>query len=222
MKNKIYLFIILFILCHSLKAQLVLDSIKYSLKQKSHLFAKLDNRNSFIDNNAVNIFGAKIGLSFNKNLSFGIGYYQLYNPPKNFNKDILYVNSIGNQYIITTGLKMSYFSVNAEYTFHKTNHWELSMPLQIGLGRTYYQYTIEGVKHINNKNFNFIYEPTIAIDYKIIKWVGLSAAFGYRFMITESGKLNSRFTSPIITFGVAIYYSEILKSFLPKLKRKYF
>lgn len=220
MVQKLGLLFIFFLLLTSItvKAQPALDTIKYCLNQKPHRFAALDSRNSFIDNSIVNIFGAKAGLRFNKKLSFSIGYYQLYNPPKSFSEDVHYINSLGSQYIIRKGLKMYYFSANIEYAFYETKHWQLSMPLQIGIGKTFYQYTAENIKHRTDENLNFIYEPTIAVDYKIVKWVGLSADFGYRFMIKDTGRLNKQFTSPICTFGIAIYYSEIFKSVFPKSK----
>lgn len=166
----------------------------------------------------MNIFGAKVGIRYYKRLSFGIGYYQLYNPPKGLKEDVYYVNSLGRPYFIQKGLKMFYFSANVEYTFYVTKHWELSMPLQIGVGKTFYQYTAEGKKFISNENANFIYEPTISVDYKIVKWVGLGADFGYRFMVTQNRKLNKEFNSPIVAFGIVIYYSEIVKSLFPKSK----
>ena len=92
------------------------------------------------------------------------------------------------------------------------------MPLQIGIGKTFYQYTEGGVKHKTNQSANFIYEPTISVDYKIIKWFGVGVDFGYRFMVTQNRKLNKQFNSPIIAFGLSIYYSEIVKSLFPKSK----
>lgn len=212
------LFIILLLLSLLTKAQPTLDTIKLCLTKKPHPFAKLDSRSSFIDNNLVNVFGAKAGIRFYKKLSFSLGYYQLYNPPKSFNEDVYYINSLGRPYIIQKGLKMFYFSANVEYTFYNSKHWEVSMPLQIGVGKTFYQYTAEGKTYKTNQNANFIYEPTISIDYKIIKWVGVAADFGYRFMIAQNRKLNKQFNSPIVAFGISIYYSEIVKSLFPHSK----
>lgn len=217
-KIRIILLFSLVFSCHLLKAQPTLDTIRFCLTQKPHLFGKLDSRNSFIDNSLVNVFGIKAGIRYYKRLSFGIGYYQLYNPPGNFQENVYYINSFGKPYFIQKGLKMFYFAASVEYTFYQSKHWELRMPLQIGVGKTFYQYTEGGIKHKTNESGNFIYEPTISVDYKIVKWVGLSAGFGYRFMITANRKLNKQFNSPIVSFGIAIYYSEIVKSLFPKSK----
>ena len=218
--QKIKIILLLFLLssCFQTRAQPTLDTIKFCLQQKPHPFVSLDSRNSFIDNSLVNIFGIKGGLRYNKRLSFGLGYYQLYNPPGNLHEDLYYINSLGKPYIIQKGLKMFYFAANVDYAFYRTKHWELSMPLQIGIGKTFYQYTENGIKHKTNQSANFVYEPTISVDYKIVRWVGISADFGYRFMVTQNRKLNQQFNSPIVAFGIAIYYSEIVKSLFPKSK----
>ncbi len=220
MKKQIRLFL-LPILCgffFTANAQSALDSIKASLLKTPRLFAQLDCRNSFINNELVNIFGFKAGVSYNKKLRFGIGYNQLYNSPKYFNEDVQYFNYSGKPYLISKRLKLFYLSATAEYAFYQTKHWELAMPLQIGIGQTCYQYELNGEKIKTNKKTNFIYEPTISVEYKIVKWIGVGFDFGYRFMVTDNRKLNREFNAPIVTFDILIHYSEIYKSLFPNSK----
>jgi hypothetical protein len=188
------------------------------LKHRPTPFISADSRISFVDHNPVYIFGLKAGISYNKKLRFGLGYNQLYNPPKNLDQDIQYINSLGKPYIITKGLKLFYFSAVADYTFYSTKHWELSMPLQIGIGNTYYQSQLNGYKEKTDEHLNFIYEPTISIDYKITKWFGIAVDYGYRFFISNNHKLNQQLNSTIVTGGLSIYYSEIYKSLFPHTK----
>jgi hypothetical protein len=104
------------------------------------------------------------------------------------------------------------------YTFYQTKHWELTMPLQIGVGDAYYQYQLNGVKTKTDENINFIYEPTISVNYKIIKWIGIEADLGYRFIVTQNKRLNQQLNAPIFALGISIYYSEIFKSVFPNSK----
>jgi hypothetical protein len=212
-----YILLVILLFCvSSARSQSTLDTIKSCLKQRPKPFGKLDCRNSFIDNNSVNIFGAIAGINYGKRLSFGIGYNQLYNPPKSFNQDIEYISALGKPYFVSSGLRFYYFSAAIEYSFYHTKKWEISMPLQIGFGRTYYQNEINNVQTKVEKRSSFIYEPTISVDYKIVKWVGIGADFGYRFFVTDNVKLNRELNSPIVTLGILIYYSEIFKSLFPK------
>ena len=195
-----------------------LDTITACLKKKPQIFAKLDSRNSFIANSRAKIFGVKLGLSYCKRVHFGVGYNQLYPPATDFNKKI-YVNE--NTLLKDSAiakLNMFYFSAHVEYIYYQTKHWELSIPLQIGIGKTNYKYIYLDEKYRIEDTFNFIYEPAISVEYKPIKWIGIGADIGYRFMVTDYRKLNQKFNSPTYAFKFLIYYSEIFKSVFPKSK----
>jgi hypothetical protein len=203
---------------HQLYGQPTLDTIRTCLTERPQLFAKLDGRNSFIENSRAKIFGIKAGITYGKRLQFGIGYNQMYPPAAGFDKPMYFYNSFGESYTVLAHLKMYYFSAYAEYVFYQTKHWELSMPLQVGVGKSYYRYTYAGIKHKTDELFNFIYEPAIAIEYKFVKWIGVGADIGFRFMVTSDKHLNKNFTSPTYAFKFLIYYSEIYKSLFPKSK----
>ncbi|MBN8694987.1 MAG: hypothetical protein J0L87_00540 [Bacteroidetes bacterium] len=199
-------------------AQPTLDTIRSEFRKKPHPFVTLNSRNSFVNNEIVNVFGIKAGLKYGNKLRLGIGYNQLYNPPKNLNENFEYINELGKPYIISKGLKFYYFSATVEYVFYQTKHWEIGMPLQLGVGESYYQFELNGVKTKTNRNVNLIYEPAISVEYKIFKWVGVGADFGYRFMFANTKKLNQQLNSPIVTFDLMIYYREIFKSLFPNTK----
>jgi hypothetical protein len=200
------------------KSQPTLDSIKFCLQQRPQIFLKLDGRSSFIDNSRAKIFGIKGGLNYGKRLMFGIGYNQLSQPAGNFDELFYFYDTKGKLNPVVAHLKMYYFSAYAEYVFYQTTHWELGLPLQIGLGKSYYTYNFSGSKKKTEETLNFIYEPAISIEYKFVKWIGVGADVGYRFMITSDKHLNKNFTSPTYAFKLLIYYSEIFKSLFPKSK----
>ncbi len=197
-------------------AQPALDTIKDCLKQRPQLFGKLDSRNSFISNSDAKIFGAAAGLSFGSRLHLGIGYNQLYPPSDNFDKVIYYTNANNALDSSNALLKLFYFSAYVEYIYYKTKHWQLSIPLQLGMGQTYYQYNRPGEKIDAEKHICFIYEPAVSIEYKFMKWFGLGADIGFRFMATGYGSLNRKFNSPTYAFNFIIYYTEIYKSVFKK------
>jgi hypothetical protein len=200
------------------KAQPTLDTINNCLKQKPHLFGKIDTRNSFIDNSRAKILGVKAGFNFNDRLQFGIGYNQLYSSAKNFEKKIYYDNASKMLDSTTAKLRLFYFSLHTEYIYYQTKHWELSIPLQIGLGQTNYHYQQMGEKKTIEKNLFLIYEPSISVEYKIVKWFGVGSDIGFRFMAGNYKRLNQKFNSPTYAFKFLIYYDEIVKAFLKSKK----
>lgn len=218
MQKSTYILLFLCLFTISTTAQPTLDTIKLSLKQKPHLFGKFDSRNSFINNSRAKIFGLKTGLNFGNRLYFGIGYNQLNPPSEDFDKIIYVVNANAELEKTTAMLRLFYISVHAEYVFYQTKHWELSMPLQFGVGQTYYKYNQFGKRKVIDKDLNFIYEPAVSVEYKFVKWAGVGVDVGYRFMLTSYKNLNQKFTSPTYAFKFLLYYNEIVKSVFPESK----
>ncbi|MEO6901651.1 MAG: hypothetical protein ABI315_00690 [Bacteroidia bacterium] len=218
-QQKLILFLILLNLLQ-LKtiAQPTIDTMKWCLQQKPHLFGKIDTRQSFIYNNRVKIIGIKGGLNYGKRLQFGLGYNQLYSPSKKLDKQLYFFDTNGTKDSITSKLKLFYFSIHTEYIFYKNNHWQLSMPLQLGVGDTYYKYQLFNKKQKTNQFIVFIYEPAISIEYKIVKWAGVGADIGFRLMATKQKEINQQFNSPTYAFKFLIYYDEILKILFPNNK----
>ncbi len=214
--KKINLSIFFFCFVLFSKAQPTLDTLKQCLQAKPHLFAKLDTRNSFIENSRAKIFGIKAGLNYNSRLYFGIGYNQLYPPADKFDEKIYFKTEKNITDSAVAALKLFYISIHVEYVFYQTKHWQLSMPLQMGIGETYYKYKYLDENKKIEENINFVYEPAISVEYKFLKYFGIGAEVGYRFMIANNRKLNEKFTSPIYAFSLFIYYSEIYKSLFKK------
>ena len=222
-RTSIFIFFYSFFCLTQLKgvAQPTLDTIQWCLKEKPHLFGKIDTRNSFIYNSRIKIFGIKAGLNYGKRLHIGIGYNQIYpfaKSSKNFNKQIYYTNAGEMEDSVTALLKLFYFSAQVEYIFYQTKNWQLSMPLQIGVGQTYYRYELLGRKEKSDAHACFIYEPAISIEYRFFKWIGVGADVGFRFMLTNSKLLNQKFNSPTYAFKLLIYYNELYKLAFPKSK----
>jgi hypothetical protein len=202
------------------KAQPTFDTIKDCLKHKPHVFGKLDSRNSFIDNSRAKIFGIKIGLDFNERLQFGVGYNQLYSKATNFEKTVFFTNKNNVSDSSLASLHLYYFSACMEYVYYQNKKWELSIPLQFGIGQTYYQYSDLGEIKIIERGRIFIYEPAVAVEYKITRWFGIGAGIGFRFMVTDYKHLNDKFNSPTYAFKTLIYFDEIWDSVLSEIKKR--
>ena len=220
MHKRFYIFLVFSLVCLYLKAQPALDTIKASLKQKPHLYGKFDTRNSFISNRRAKIFGVKMGLNYGNYLHIGVGYNQLNQPAKDFDKKFFYTNSNGFVDSTMAHLHLYYISAGIEYIYYRTKKWELSMPLQLGVGQTRYSYQANGEKKERSKSINFIYEPAVSVQYKFVTWFGVGADVGYRFMFTADKELNQQFNSPTYAFKVLIYYNELYKLYVSKKQKE--
>ena len=153
------------------------EDFRTSFKTNPKLDVKLDTRFSFIAASDIRTTGAKIGLSFNREFKMGLGYNRLISPSKSsiIKDDVRYKADLYYEYI----------SPYLEYIYHNSKRWEFNISIQFGIGRGYYQYfnAQTEAKEKVNQSFILSYEPSMLIDYKIVRWVGIGSGIGYRLVL---------------------------------------
>ena len=204
-------------------SQSVVDTIKNSFNYKPSLYGKFGTRNSFVDNYRALIFGVHIGLAYNGRMRLALGYNTLHSSAPFFNDQVYYFNRSKNQTDSSEAqLKLRYLSVLGEYIYHDVSRWKFSIPLQFGFGQVSYQYLRQGEASPQKTNTRvaFIYEPGVSVEYKLMRWIGLSADIGFRFVVTDYKYLNERINSPTFAFKTFVYYGEMYKYFKEKYHSK--
>lgn len=147
----------------------------------------LDNRNSFVQASAVRIIGLNIGLTLRgKRYRLGLGGYTL---RRSYAQLYTYSGKGRRQKLkdtLTPELSLTYFTPNFAYTFFHSRWLELSVPVDIGLGRSHYTITDEkGKVTTDTKGLFFPAEIGVGALLKPTRWVGLSGAVGYRVSLKE-------------------------------------
>lgn len=171
---------------------------------------------SFVDHNLVSFQSFKVGVNFGKKVSIGGGYNWLKTEVKApFN---LYDEQKHRDTLLNKSLKLGYICYYVDYVFYKSKRWQYSIPMQIGLGNTQFQYVYNDYTYKEAKHFIALYEPSIHIKYKILKWVGVEANVGYRIVLKNNHFLSSTFNSPIYSAGVLVYWNEIALALFPQSK----
>ncbi len=186
------------------------DDFNSSFRTKPKLDLKLDTRFSFISANDIRTTGAKIGLSFNHKFKLGLGYNQLIYPSRSYIKK-------ENQ-AIKVELNYQYISPYLEYIYYTSKRWEFNLSTQIGFGQASYQYfdNITAKEKKTNQSFILSYEPSLLIDYKIVRWFGIGTGVGYRLILYKNKKITEQLTSPVYIFKLKIYLGEIVKTITGK------
>ena len=186
------------------------EDFRTSFKTKPKLDVKLDTRFSFIAASDIRTTGVKLGLSFNREFKMGLGYNRLISPSKSsiIKDDVKYKADLYYEYI----------SPYLEYIYHNSKRWEFNISIQFGVGRGYYQFynTLNEEKEKINQSFILSYEPSMLIDYKIVRWVGLGSGIGYRLILYKNKNISEHLTSPVFIFKVKIYLGEIVRTFTGK------
>jgi hypothetical protein len=147
----------------------------------------LDNRNSFVQASAVRIIGLNVGVvPRGKPYRLGLGVYTL---RRSYADLYTYSGRGKNRRLLDTltpALSLTYFTPNFSYTFFHRRFIELSIPVDVGLGRSHYTITDENGKVTTDNRGLFIpAEIGVGVLLKPTRWVGISGAAGYRMSLKE-------------------------------------
>ena len=146
-----------------------------------------DNRNSFVQASAVRIIGVNIGVvPRGKPYRLGLGAYTL----RRSYADLYTYSGRGKnrklKSTLTPALILTYFTPNFAYTFLNRRYIELSVPVDIGLGRSHYTVTDEKGNVTTDSRGLFIpAEVGVGVLLKPTRWVGISGVAGYRLSLKE-------------------------------------
>lgn len=193
----------------------LMDSVRRDLQHKPVFHYKLDSRSAFIGNRNANIWGIKVGIGFNRNIKFGIGYNYLKSRlPAKENVVVPYTGTL-----MKARLRLRYLSFYTEYIYYRKNKWELSVPVQIGLGKTNYVSFLNPESNYQTpKHFIFLYEPCLSVNYRIIPFVAVGTEMGLRLALFKNRQIKEQITAPIYVFRVSIYWSDMINYFWPNHK----
>ena len=147
----------------------------------------LDNRYSFVQSSAVRIIGLNVGVvPRGKPYRLGLGAYTL---SRSYSDLYTYSGKGKNRKLkdtLTPALSLTYFTPNFSYTFFHHRFIELSIPVDIGLGRSHYTITDENGKVTTDDRGLFIpAEIGLGVLLKPTRWVGISGGAGYRASLKE-------------------------------------
>jgi hypothetical protein len=192
------------------------------LQTRPRLVGGLSTRNTFIHGFNAPIISIKAGAEFQGKLRLGAGFCFLKSPEYDgsdqspFIKEKYLWHIGGGPELVPAFLKLRYFCYFADYVYYKKKHWELSLPVQIGFGQSKYEYKWEGRTHAESEEFVFLYEPAIAVNYHVFRWLGLGAEVGYRFISINNKFVGNNFNSPIYDLKLMIFWGEVVKAIFPE------
>ena len=184
-----------------------------SEKRSLSPFLVFDSYFSFIGNKSADVWGFKGGVKVDEKWRLGLGYNLLSSDI--VEQKVLPIEELAyaKNDTVKAQLFVRYFPVMAEYIHYNEGNWQISTPLQVGYGQSYFQYFDK------NDNKRRIYKKGLVAtqlgvnaQYKVLRWVGLTAGVGYRVMLINNKEIDAKMNSPIFAVGIKIYLSEVVKS----------
>ncbi|MFI5140906.1 MAG: hypothetical protein ACHQII_01005 [Bacteroidia bacterium] len=202
----------------SLTAQLKADSTHIYRPQKYRPFINLDQRNSFIRNQAININGLQLGVLINDRHVFGLGGYIITSSSKAQVKTKTDKNISTNR-----TLNMDYGTFFYQYTLLDKRFWEIDIQAELGLGTYEFKYyDVNTNKLLADRKAGMLVGgigPLLA--FKPTKWLGIIGMVGYRFTSEKNTNLN--FNGFYYSYGAWFDMRQIIRDYKYYLvkKRKY-
>lgn len=202
------------------KSQMI-DSLRFFLHNNYSIDARLSSKLSFIDNQLTKVSGLRLGMVFQRKLRVGAGVDWLKTDfSRGFN--MFGIDPVTRDFsneeneFETKYYKLMYFCLYADFVFYKTKHWQLSVPIQIGTGASWFNQN----KYYNfgdpePKYFVFLYEPGITVQYKLTKWLGGGVDICYRFALQNIEKTNVRLNSPSYAFKFVFLLDQLYYDLFP-------
>ncbi|MFM9057067.1 MAG: hypothetical protein ACKOQY_10360 [Bacteroidota bacterium] len=182
-------------------------------ERKWNPFFNLDQYASFIGNRGADVWGFRVGIEWNKTWRFGAGYNKL-------SSDIIEEKALpaselpfSDKDSVKAQLFFNFYPVMGEAIFFRKDPWQASAVFLMGYGQSYFSYyDRDNIKRPLFRRGVFGIQPGCNVQYKVIRWVGLTAGLGYRFMLINNPEIETRLDSPVLTLGVRLFLGEIWKS----------
>jgi len=147
----------------------------------------LDNRNSFVQASAVRIIGLTVSLTpADRHYRLGLAGYTL---RRDYSQLYTYAGKGKTRKLkdtLTPALSLTYFAPSFTYTFFRRRFIELSIPVDVGLGRSHYTITDENNNTLTDRQGLFFpAEVGLGVLLKPTRWIGLSGGAGYRLSLKQ-------------------------------------
>jgi hypothetical protein len=207
------LIIFFFIVCATSGKTQILDTLRDLFKHKYNIDGRLESRLNFIDHQVTSVTGLRLGIAFKRKLRLGVGLSWL---RTRVSKDFYSKNSLGKTDTVTRYMKFYYLCYYADFVFYKTKHWQLSVPIQVGTGRSWFQDQTGFKLSSKPKYFLLLYEPGITVQYKLTKWVGLGTDVAYRFVLRYPRRPENNLNSFCLNFKVLLWFDQLFYELFPK------
>lgn len=187
-------------------AQTVDIDLNKALKKKKSFYFTWDSKTTFITNEYAKVKSIKLGVDFGGKTKFGIGY--------NWYKGGIQRESMINESLATTNLKLRYVSIFAEHVYFLNNRWEAVIPAQIGIGQLSYEKEFVNEKVGEEGGLVMFYEPSSVLIFRFLRYFGAGAGIGFRLSLpTYNNYHQEQLNSPIILIRSKVYFDRVMSDF---------
>lgn len=164
----------------------------------------LDNRQTFLRNRPVEIFGYFAGIRLHGKHALGLGYYHL--PLDNKNSFLRRFNT-GTSGTILKDFDVRFFSLFYAYTLQNNRYFRVQLPVEAGFGEIAFSKPLntDGSAKIQETGNMGHFHLGADFSFKLCRWGGLNATFGYR-KVFKSEFFQGQMDGIYYSYGLSIYF----------------
>ncbi|MCC2546752.1 hypothetical protein LJY25_09885 [Hymenobacter sp. BT175] len=168
---------------------------------------QFDNRYSILTHRLVGIYGLKLGLEWRGRWRAGAGGYLM-------SSGIPAVRPVPAE--LPTGSvaedRLRYVVGFGEYVLVGTPRWEVSLPLQVGVGTHFSRYILpDGSRTNSEKTVIWLLEPSVSSHVRAFRWFAVGAGLGWRQPVFVSGELQRELNGPIFYGRAKLFLGDLYK-----------
>lgn len=207
-----FLFLILLPLSGYAQPSQLRDSLAAAFDQPPRFVIRLETRNSFVTGRPVHVRGVKAGYQFGDKVTMGFGYHWL----DRTIREPIEVNTQDGVQTIHAKVKFDYVAPFFEYSFYQKQHWYISIPVQIGFGRSSLHYEVDGEKKQTRFGSMLLYEPAMSVEYRFLRYFGVGAGVGFRLVLVGNRDIDANFNSPTYALRIRILLGKLYRDTIGK------
>jgi hypothetical protein len=111
-------------------------------------------------------------------------------------------------------VRLRYGTLSAEYILFSNDLWQVSAPLMLGMGASFYEPPSNKYAKTDGQ-FTFLIEPAVTVQYNIIPFIGIGTGIGYRFMPVGDSSLRPVFATPVYDVRLKLLMNEVADALFP-------
>ncbi len=199
----------------SLRNQLSKDSTFIFRPTFAKPYLRVENQNSFISREQVNLLGFLVGATFVEKHTFALGYYFLDTREKKPISLITNSNGSTNNYV-----DLNYYLLVYQYVLFNKRYVQLNVP--IGLGYGLYDVSVRDSldQYIGSEKGRILpFLTGVQLILKPVRWAGISGTGGYRFL-SDKKNTDLSFKGWYYSFGLWVDARQVIRNVKYYFKKK--
>lgn len=178
------------------------DSLRVAFAQKPSFTANFNTRNTIVTGRPIRTRSVKAGMSYRRRVGIGVGFHWL-----EHDNVKLYESIEGLEE--RRELRMAYGTLYFEYSFVRKQHWEITLPVHLGMGVSRELILSDQEPVTINRGGFLLYEPSMIAQYNFLRYFGIGGGVGLRIMLVNNGKIDEQFTAPLYQLHLKIRFGDI-------------